>query len=102
LHEHGFERRIVANIRGDRADFRAERAQFLRRDVELGLSSAANGDIGSQRREVLRDAEIDAAAAAGDEHRLATVQIRCETLLDEHDVVSVTPTPRADLRPRRR
>src|SRR6185437_11730306 len=51
-----------------------QRFQFLRRAIELGLRSAAYRDIGAERGKSLGDAEIDAAAAAGDEHRLALVE----------------------------
>jgi hypothetical protein len=39
-------------------------------------------DVGAERGEVLRDAEVDAAAAAGDEDRLALKKVRGEVTID--------------------
>ena len=77
-----FQRREVAHIGGDRADPRAERAQFFGRGVELALRAAADRDVGAERGEVPRDAEVDAAAAAGDEDRLALEKVRGKGTID--------------------
>jgi len=82
--ERRLDRREVAHVGGHRADLRAERAQFLGGRVELGLRAAADRHIGTEGSEVLRHAEVDAAAAAGDEHRLAFEQLARQQAFDEH------------------
>ncbi len=65
-------------------DSRAEFPQFGRRRVQLVLRPTDDAEVGADRREVAGDAEIDAAAAAGDEHGLALEQIFGEIGGDVH------------------
>jgi hypothetical protein len=70
----------IAHVGGHRTDLGAESAQLLRCRIELFLGAAADCNAGAQGGEVLRHAKIDAAAAAGDEDGLASVEVFREVL----------------------
>src|SRR5216684_7318629 len=74
----------VAHVGGHRTDLGAESTQLRRCRIELFLGAAADGNAGTQGGEVLRHAKIDAAAAAGDEYGLASVESFREILSYQH------------------
>ena len=80
----GFECRHFANICHSCADLCPESPQFNRRIVEFLLSAATYGDIGTQRREILGDTEINAAAATGNEDGLTLEEFTGKIRSDIH------------------
>ena len=66
---------VVAYIGDLRRHPRAEPFELPRRALEPLARAAADADIRAEGREARRDAEVDAAAAAGDEHDLAREQV---------------------------
>ena len=77
-------RRSGARRRTWRTPCAPMRLQLLGGDVEAFARAAADGDVGPDRGEALGDAEVDAAAAARDEHGLARIQVLGEVLGDVH------------------
>jgi hypothetical protein len=76
------QRCVIAHVGNDRTDFGAKCRELSGRCVQLFLGAAANGYTGAQGREVLRHAEIDAAAATSHKNGLAVEQVFRKILSD--------------------